>query len=445
MIKLLRINFFKDGRNVPLSLAIAIIFLVWSVGYGFLSSLPPFFQLIWSLLYLYAMFNYRYTMNALVHRLVIVVVLMFLKIALSGEFFPVSVTLLIREAVPLQVFRLPLQVLSLALDWVHHMLMLYLVQRDYWSLFLLVIPGFASEYSYWHARELVVAGVLDKAAITAKESGVILKNQMRSKIILKDFYWPIDTSCWLANVRLPGFVRNTFGFVHNPLLQSKFCLDFNDFVSIRNLVGRCRTDMLPHFLADFSANYSEIYAGLGKDMAEQLVPFLVQQSAYMISTNTLAVPGTQLFSELLTTDALLAENKNFGTKSVNSFTALATQIVIGSKYFGSNPKILSFPATKLDLAVLVETEPGCCKLIGVEIKTPRSLDQLAGTLDLKASAANSSKSFFGKVRSYNFDELILIVHTDGRFSPSERADFEGLFYKRYKEDMKVIDFKLVFM
>jgi hypothetical protein len=125
MIKLLRINFFKDGRNVPLSLAIAIIFLVWSVGYGFLSSLPPFFQLIWSLLYLYAMFNYRYTMNALVHRLVIVVVLMFLKIALSGEFFPVSVTLLIREAVPLQVFRLPLQVLSLALDWVHHMLMCY--------------------------------------------------------------------------------------------------------------------------------------------------------------------------------------------------------------------------------------------------------------------------------------------------------------------------------
>lgn len=126
-------------------------------------------------------------------------------------------------------------------------------------------------------------------------------------------------------------------------------------------MGRCRTDMLPHFLADFSAQYSEIYAGLGKDMAEQLVTLLVQQSAYMISTNNLAVPGTQLFAELLTTDALLAKNENFGTKSVNSFTALATQIAIGSKYFGSNLKILSFPATPLDLAVLAETEPGCRK------------------------------------------------------------------------------------
>lgn len=145
------------------------------------------------------------------NRLVIVVLLMILKITLSGEFFPESFTVLVREAIPLQV-------LSLALDWVQNMLMLYLVQKDYWALLLLVVPGFASEYSHWQAKELLMAGVLDKAVITAKESGIILKKQIRSKTILKDFYWPIDTSCWLANVRLSGFLKNTFGLVHNPLL-----------------------------------------------------------------------------------------------------------------------------------------------------------------------------------------------------------------------------------
>lgn len=75
------------------------------------------------------------------------------------------------------------------------------------------------------------------------------------------------------------------------------------------------------------------------------------------------------------------------------------------------------------------------------------MEDLALTLELNPQSLGSTlrQSFFSKVQSYNFDELLLIVHTDGRFSPSERDKFECLFYKRYAKDLKEIDFKLVFM
>jgi hypothetical protein len=293
-----------------------------------------------------------------------------------------------------------------------------------------------------------MAGVLDKAVIAAKDSGRVLQTQMQSKTILKEFHYPIDPFYWRRNITSPYLFKNLFGSVHSVEQQLKFCLPFNDFVSIKNLVNRCRTDMLPYFLKDFTSKYSNIAEGLGSEMLELLPALLLQQSVYMLSTNSLATPGTQLFSELLVTDDCLPGESAFGKKALNSFTALATQIVIGSNYFGSNLKTLKFIPTCLDLALLVETETGSRKLIGVEIKTSRSLDELSNSFDLYNMPGAPKKNTFTNNFFNNpqrFDELVLIIHTCGKFTIEERANFELLFYRRYEEEIKTVDFKLVFM
>jgi hypothetical protein len=133
-------NLFKNGRNVPLSLTIAAVFLFWSLNWGFLVPMPFLFQMIWSLIYLYAMVNYSYTLNALVNRLVIVLLLILLKITLSS-FSPESMLVVVREEVPLQSYRLPLQVLAVVLDSAYEMVASYLGSRNYWAIMFLVIPG----------------------------------------------------------------------------------------------------------------------------------------------------------------------------------------------------------------------------------------------------------------------------------------------------------------
>ncbi len=44
-------DLFKDGRNLPLSLTVAAVFLGWSLQQGFLSQMSLGFKGIWSLVY----------------------------------------------------------------------------------------------------------------------------------------------------------------------------------------------------------------------------------------------------------------------------------------------------------------------------------------------------------------------------------------------------------
>jgi hypothetical protein len=357
--------------------------------------------------------------------------LVFLKVFIGPECVLESLTVWVREEVPLHALRLPLQVLVMLLDYLQNSFVSYLLQKDYWALLILVFPGCSTEYTYWQTKELIMSNVLDKTIISAKEAGLSLRKQVQNKIILKTFCIPIDTLHWHRQVSMPGFFKDTFGFVHTKNIQEQYCLAFNDFVSIRNLVARCRTALLSQFVADFSVKFSDNYAGLGKEMMEQLLPLLVQQSAYMISTNTLALPGTLQFSQLLVSDANLAKGCNFGTKSINPFTLLATQIVIGSNYLGSDLKILKFLSTPLDLALPIEDENGCCKQIGLEIKASRDLRRLAEELSL----ASEGSGVLAQIAKHNagFDEIILVIHTGGRFTIEEREEFEFLFYKCYSK------------
>jgi hypothetical protein len=430
-------DMFKDGRNVPLSLLIAAFFLIGSLNWGFLAQWGLPLQMIWSFIYVYSLVHYRYTLSSILNRLIIVGLLVFFKVLIGPECALESLVIWVREEVPLHALRLPLQVLALLLDYIQNFFVSYLVQKDYLALLLLVFPGCSTEYTYWQTKDLIMTNVLDKTIVNAKEAGLILKKQMQNKIILKSFYTPIDTLHWHRQVSMPGFIKNTFGLVQNKSIQEHYCLPFNDFVSIRNLVARCRTALLAHFVADFSVNFSDIYEGLGKEMTEQLLPLLVQQSAYMISTNNLALPGTQLFSELLVSDDNLAGDAKFGRKSINPFTSLATQIVIGSNYLGSNLKILKFLRTSLDLALLIQDENGCLKQIGLEIKAPRNLRKLAVELSLDSGGSGVLAKY--AKQNAGFDEIIVIIHTGGRFTIEEREAFEFSFYKRYS------NFKLVFM
>jgi hypothetical protein len=72
-------GFDKDGRHVLLSLVIAACFLVWSLNWGFLAQYGLLLQMIWSLIYVYSMVHYRYTLSSFINRLILVGVVGFFK------------------------------------------------------------------------------------------------------------------------------------------------------------------------------------------------------------------------------------------------------------------------------------------------------------------------------------------------------------------------------
>jgi hypothetical protein len=156
--KVKTVNLFKDGRNVPLSVALAAGFLAWSLNWGFLAQCSLPLQVIWSLSYLYFMVEYRYTASFLISRFPLIGLLLLFKWLIALDFFPANAIVLIYENVPMKPLRLPLQLVAVCFDWVLHMFVTYLAQRDYWSLLFLVFPGISLEYTYWRKEALLLGG-----------------------------------------------------------------------------------------------------------------------------------------------------------------------------------------------------------------------------------------------------------------------------------------------
>lgn len=94
--------------------------------------------------------------------------LVFLKVFIGPECALESLTVWVREEVPLHALRLPLQVLVMLLDYLQNSFVSYLLQKDYWALLILVFPGCSTEYTYWQTKELIMSNVLDKTIISAK-------------------------------------------------------------------------------------------------------------------------------------------------------------------------------------------------------------------------------------------------------------------------------------
>lgn len=144
--KVKTINLFKDGYNVPLSLATTAGFLVWV-----LVLLSYLYFLWWSGILLYCKFTYQ--------SFLLIVLLVLFTWLIALDFFPENLIVLIYQNVPRKPLRLPLQLFTVAvgLAWVLHLLFTYLAQRDYWSLLFLALLGISLEYNYCLKDHLLLA------------------------------------------------------------------------------------------------------------------------------------------------------------------------------------------------------------------------------------------------------------------------------------------------
>lgn len=459
------VNLFKDGRNVPLSLAIVAVFLAWSLNSGSLSQMPFFFQLLWSLLYVYFMIQYRYTLKSLFSRSPLILLLLILKKVVSegllseGLFFYVAQVL-----APQGIFLYSGLLLTIfSIDTAQMLLVSFVSQRDYWALLLLALPGISVEYTYWQQKDALMLGMRAGVIVSGTlEDGVrlgeLIKQSLQGKRLGEYFKtFPLNTQILRHDIIIDATYKlyssnSRFGVLPQQLVSEEFFISMEGpagFYSIRNKIAALDTRTLEGFMKAFSTRYPGIFKGLGEKYAFDLPRYMVQQSYHLLATEAVLRPEHPLFAHLLDTNEALGGKKSFGTKSMHTFCLSAVEQYLTKLYIDSDLKVVGVLRTPLDCALLVKDSNGWVKSLAIEAKSYANLERLAVYFGIDggptAAVAREAftTSFFTPAAAGKFDEVVLIAHTIYKPTVLERENFKQSFFLTYPP-MK-FKYKLVFM
>jgi len=429
---LTRIDCFKDGRNLPLSLTLSVLFLTWSLWGGFLSQMPLTFQGIWLAFYSYSMYNFRYSLKSIAGRIPLITLLILLKLLIAPDFV-CDLFSLVPHAYAPRCF-LPVCLLVL-LDFFINQVAFFVLQRDYWALLLLLMPGFSAEYSYWQkdafllgfgSRSVVLAGTFEEGV----KKGLLIKDCLKSKMVCPDFQvYPQNMEKLfqqiLTDTTYSFYSSSTrFGVEPSRVNPADYFLPREgegSFHFLRAKFAPVDTATLAAFKTSFTDKYPGIAAGIGEEYLGKLPCVMMQQAYHELTTGLAVAPSSKFFSQLLQSDTELNRTllKN---KSINPFLTLAEQQTAVAKYLQtSDLKILEVMQTPLDCALVVEdVASGSVKALGIEVKSETLLEQTK--LNLVRRAARKDANFVELAGK--FDEFVLLVHNVYKSSPEQQLEFQ---------------------
>lgn len=448
---LTHIDCFKDGRNLPLSLTLSVLFLTWSLRGGFLSQMPLTFQAIWLFFYSYSMYNFRYSLKSIAGRLPLITLLILLKLLIAPDFVCDVFSLVPHVYAP----RCFLPVCLL--DFFINQVAFFVLQRDYWALLLLVMPGFSAEYSYWQkdafllgfgSRSVALAGTFEEGV----KKGMLIKDCLKSKIVCPDFQvYPQN----MENLFQQILTDTTYSFYSssNRFRVGPSRVNTADYFLPREGEGSfhfLRTKFAPidtATIAAFKTSFTDRYPGLAKGIGEEYLgklPCVMLQQAYHELTTGLAVaPSSKFFSQLLQSDTALKETL-LQNKSINPFLTLAEQQTAVAKYLQtSDLKILEVMQTPLDCALVVkDVASGSVKALGIEVKSETLLNTTKINL-VRLEPVAKNVNFVALANSGKFDEFVFLVHNVYKSSPEQQLEFQHYFDGNWGKYMEV-KYKIVF-
>ena len=460
--RLMAVELFKDGRNLPLSFSIAVVFLGWSFQQGFLSQMSLSFQLVWLAFYSYSMYNYRYNIGSLLGRLPLVILLMVLKWVVSLEVH-LNVSSFVPQVFPQKSF-LPagLVGLVLVLDFLSNQVVCFVTERDYWALLLLLLPGFSAEYSYlqkdylllgFGSRSIVVASTFEEGV----RKGEYARELLKTRTVCKDFQvLPQNTAELLQQIMADKNYRfyssgSRFGVEPHRINTAAYFLPREGEGSFHYFLTKfapISTGSLEGFKKSFSGKYPGLALGIGEECLEKLPGVLVQQAYHELVTGSAVPPSSELYSQLMKSDKLLIGGNLLNSKTINSLLTLAEQQTTLARYLKTAElEVVGVGETTFDSAVVARSlVEGSLKQLLVEVKSETKLANTAVHFKLKAPGEEAAvTAWVNKIKAEKWDEFVLLVNNVYKPTLEEQDKFRWAFAETYGKKIGDDKYKIVFM